>query len=75
MAQEVKNDIKKALQVNTIPLIAIMTAVTTVLTMLVKIPTPDPWLPQPVRHHDLFQRVCVRTMGGRHYRRSWTGVE
>ena len=40
MAQEVKNDIKKALQVNTIPLIAIMTAVTTVLTMLVKIPTP-----------------------------------
>ena len=37
MAQEVKNDIKKALQVNTIPLIAIMTAVTTVLTMLVKI--------------------------------------
>lgn len=38
MAQEVKNDIKKALQVNTIPLIAIMTAVTTVLTMLVKIP-------------------------------------
>ena len=35
MAQEVKNDIKKALQVNTIPLIAIMTAVTTVLTMLV----------------------------------------
>ena len=40
MAQEVKNNIKKALQVNTIPLIAIMTAVTTVLTMLVKIPTP-----------------------------------
>ena len=40
MAQEVKNDIKKALQVNTIPLIAIMTAVTTVLTMLVKIPDP-----------------------------------
>ena len=39
MAQEVKNDIKKALQVNAIPLIAIMTAVTTVLTMLVKIPT------------------------------------
>ena len=32
MAQEVKNDIKKALRVNTIPLIAIMTAVTTVLT-------------------------------------------
>ena len=28
------------MQVNTIPLIAIMTAVTTVLTMLVKIPTP-----------------------------------
>ena len=40
MAQEVKNDSKKALRVNTIPLIAIMTAVTTVLTMLVKIPTP-----------------------------------
>lgn len=40
MAQDVKNDIKKAIQVNTIPLIAIMTAVTTVLTMFVKIPTP-----------------------------------
>ena len=26
MAQDVKNDIKKAIQVNTIPLIAIMTA-------------------------------------------------
>ena len=39
MAQDVKNDIKKAIQVNTIPLIAIMTAVTTVLTMFVKIPT------------------------------------
>lgn len=40
MAQDVKNDIKKAIQVNTIPLIAVMTAVTTVLTMFVKIPTP-----------------------------------
>lgn len=40
MAQDVKNDIKKAIQVNTIPLVAIMTAVTTVLTMFVKIPTP-----------------------------------
>ena len=40
MTQDVKNDIKKAIQVNTIPLIAIMTAVTTVLTMFVKIPTP-----------------------------------
>ena len=40
MTQDVKNDIKKAIQVNTIPLVAIMTAVTTVLTMFVKIPTP-----------------------------------
>ena len=40
MSQDVKNDIKKAIQVNTIPLIAVMTAVTTVLTMFVKIPTP-----------------------------------
>lgn len=40
MAQDVKNDIKKAIQVNTIPLIAVMTAVATVLTMFVKIPTP-----------------------------------
>ena len=40
MSQDVKNDIKKAIQVNTIPLVAIMTAVTTVLTMFVKIPTP-----------------------------------
>lgn len=40
MAQDVKNDIKKAIQVNTVPLIAIMTAVTNVLTMFVKIPTP-----------------------------------
>ena len=28
MAQDVKNDIKKAIQVNTIPLIAVMTAIT-----------------------------------------------
>ena len=40
MAENIRNDIKKTLQVNTIPLIAIMTAVTTVLTMFVKIPTP-----------------------------------
>ncbi len=40
MAQEVKNDIKKALQVNTIPLIAIMTAVTTVLPKHEQLPTP-----------------------------------
>ena len=32
--------IKKTLRANIIPLIAIMTAVTTVLTMFVKIPTP-----------------------------------
>lgn len=40
MAQDVRKDFKKVIQANTIPLIAIMTAVTTVVAMFVKVPTP-----------------------------------
>ena len=40
MAQDVKKGVSKAIRTNTIPLIAIMTAVTTVVAMFVKVPTP-----------------------------------
>ena len=40
MVQEIRKGARKTLGANAIPLVAIMTAVTTVLTMFVKIPTP-----------------------------------
>ncbi len=34
----------------------------------------DSRIPQPVGHHDLLQRLCVRAMGRRHHRRAWPGI-